>query len=482
MIYHRGSEKSYDQWAEAVGDDSYTLENLQPYFEKAVNFTPPLEGKRFPNVTSEYDANDFTSPGGPVQVSYSNYVSPFSTWVEKALLDNGLDKTSGFNDGRLLGTHYVQTTMRASDQTRSSSTAYINSALDNESLYVYINTLVKKVLFDSSKRASGVEVVSLGIPYKINAAKEVILSAGAFQSPQILMVSGIGPKEALEKFDIEVLSDLPGVGQNMWDHIMFGPAYEVNMDTLDRVLHDPVVLAKALTDYAIKAEGVLTSNVGEFLGWEKLPEKYRANFSQSTIDALDKFPDDWPEVEFISGNGYIGTFNLPILQQPLDGKQYATILGGIVAPSSRGNVTISSASTSDHPLINPAWLSDPADQELAIALFRRIRDVWASNTMTPALVGSADDEYWPGRGYESDEELLEIIKEAAISIWHAAGTCKMGTGDDQDVVIDSAARVFGVEGLRVVDASSFPILPPGHPTATVYALAEKIAANITAGF
>lgn len=482
MIYHRGSEKSYEQWAEAVGDESYTLESLQPYFEKAVNFTPPIEGKRFPNVTSEYDANDFTSPGGPVQVSYSNYVSPFSTWVEKALLDNGLEKNDGFNDGRLLGTHYVQTTMRASDQTRSSSAAYINSALDNENLHVYVNTLVKKVLFDSSKRASGVEVVSLGITYKINAAKEVILSAGAFQSPQILMVSGIGPKETLDKFDIEVLSDLPGVGQNMWDHIMFGPAYEVNMDTLDRVLHDPVVLAKALTDYTIKAEGVLTSNVGEFLGWEKLPEKYRANFSQSTIDALNKFPDDWPEVEFISGNGYIGTFNLPILQQPLDGKQYATILGGIVAPSSRGNVTISSASTSDHPLINPAWLSDPADQELAIALFRRIRDVWASDTMTPAVVGSADDEYWPGRGYESDEELLEIIKEAAISIWHAAGTCKMGTKDDQDGVIDSAARVFGVEGLRVVDAGSFPILPPGHPTATVYALAEKIAANITAGF
>lgn len=101
--------------------------------------------------------------------------------------------------------------------------------------------------------------------------------------------------------------------------------------------------------------------------------------------------------------------------------------------------------------------------------------------MTPAVVGSVDDEYWPGRGYESDEELLEIIKEAAISIWHAAGTCKMGTKDDQHAVIDSAARVFGVEGLRVVDASSFPILPPGHPTATVYALAERIAANITAG-
>ncbi|EKG10601.1 hypothetical protein MPH_12459 [Macrophomina phaseolina MS6] len=150
----------------------------------------------------------------------------------------------------------------------------------------------------------------------------------------------------------------------MWNHTMFGPAYEVNMDSLDRVLHDPLVLAKALTDDTTKAEGVLTSNVAEFIGWERLPDKYRANLSESTVEALKTFPDDWPEL--ISGNGHVGSFSLPVLQQPLSGKQYATTLGGITAPLSRGNVSISSSSTSDLPLLNTAWLSRPADQQLAI--------------------------------------------------------------------------------------------------------------------
>ena len=111
------------------------------------------------------------------------------------------------------------------------------------------------------------------------------------------MVSGVGPKETLEKFNIDVVADRPGVGQNMWDHIMFGPAYEVSFNTLDNTLHNPVALADALADYTLKGEGVLSSNVVEFLGWEKLPQEFRQNFSQSTVDALNEFTDDWPEAE-----------------------------------------------------------------------------------------------------------------------------------------------------------------------------------------
>ncbi|KAH7042782.1 hypothetical protein B0J12DRAFT_761354 [Macrophomina phaseolina] len=224
-----------------------------------------------------------------------SYVSPFSTWFEKAFLASGMNKTKDFNNGHLLGTHYVQMKIRASDQTRSSSTAYIGETFDNKNLRVYIITF-------------------------------------------------------------------------MWNYTMFGLAYEVKMDSLDRVLHDPLVLAKALTDDTTKAEGVLTSNVAEFIGWERLPDKYRANLSESTVEALKTFPDDWPEAEMslISGNGYVGTFSLPVLQQPLSGKQYATTLGDITASLSRGNVSIYSSSTSDLPLINTAWLSRPADQQLAI--------------------------------------------------------------------------------------------------------------------
>ncbi|KAK5953065.1 hypothetical protein OHC33_005633 [Knufia fluminis] len=391
----------------------------------------------------------------------------------------GMERTTGFNGGDLMGYHYSQSTIRASDQTRSSSVAYIYEAKDTteENLKVYTQTLATKILFDG-KEAAGVEVNSLGINYKIQASREIIVSAGTFQSPQLLMVSGIGDSATLKNHDIEVISDLPGVGQNMWDHIMFGPSYEVNFDTLDRVLHDPIVLADSLTDYVLNQEGPLTSNVVEFLGWEKLPEKYRANFSQETIEALTQFPDDWPEVEHISGNGYIGDFWFPALQQPLDGNQYATILGAMVAPLSRGNISISSDSMFDAPLINPNWLTAKADQEVAVAWYRRMREVWHTDTIQEIVIG---DEYWPGMDVRSDEEILDVIRDSLMTVWHAAGTCKMGRTDDKMAVVDSLVRVIGVEGLRVVDASIMPMLPPGHPQSTIYALAEKIAESIIHG-
>lgn len=147
--------------------------------------------------------------------------------MEKALLSLGLNKTSEFDSGKLMGTHYTQTFINAKDQTRSASDEYIRTALDNEKLAVYANTQAQKILFDGNKTATGVRVQSTAITYDIHASKEVIVSAGAFHSPQLLMVSGVGPKETLDKFDIDIIADRPGVGQNMWDHIMFGPAYEV---------------------------------------------------------------------------------------------------------------------------------------------------------------------------------------------------------------------------------------------------------------
>ncbi|KAF7531934.1 hypothetical protein G7054_g8440 [Neopestalotiopsis clavispora] len=477
MIHHRGSKGSYDMWADEVGDASYQFDSLLPYFEKAVNFTPPDTTKRRANASTQYDPNAFTTPGGPVQIGYTNWVSDWATWLEKGMQAIGMNRTIGFSSGDLLGYHYSQSTIRASDQTRSSSAEYIYTAVNEglESLKVYTQTLARKVLFDGNNTATGVQVTSLGVTYNINAAKEVILSAGSFQSPQLLMVSGIGPKATLEEFDIGVIVDAPGVGQNMWDHIMFGPAYQVNFNTLDRVLHDPVVLAESLAEYVADGTGPLSSNVVEFIGWEKLPDEYRETWSAETQEALAQFPDDWPEVEHISGNGYIGNFRFPALQQPLDGKQYATILGAMVAPVSRGNVTIKSSSTTDLPLVNPNWLSAKADQEVAVSWWRRMREVWNTAVVQEIVIG---EEYWPGTDTDTDEEILAVIQDALMTVWHAAGTCKMGKEGDEMAVIDNEAKVFGVQGLRVVDASSFPILPPGHPTSTIYALAEKIADGI----
>ena len=482
MIHHRGSTGSYDMWADQVGDDSYQLGNFLPYFKKAIKFTPPNDKIRRSNATTDYDRDAFSPSGGPVEVGYTNWVAVWSTWLEKGLQAVGMQRTTGFSSGYLMGYHYSQSTIRSSDQTRSASNQYLDLAKGNN-LKVFTQTLAKKVLFNGTI-ATGVRVSSLGLEYTLSAKKEVILSAGAFQSPQLLMLSGIGPKSTLDKFGIPVKSELPGVGQNMWDHIMFGQTYQVNFDTLDRVLLDPLVLADSVLQYAKSPPtGPLTSNVVEFLGWEKLPEKYRSTWSQQTRDDLDQFPADWPEVEHISGNGYIGNFAFPALQQPINGNQYATILGALAAPTSRGNVTIASADVNVKPLINPNWLTTKSDQELAISWYRRMREVWATDELREIIIPQKDGslEYWPGLDKDSDAEILNVIRDSLMTVWHAAGTCKMGKKSDSMAVIDNLARVFGVQRLRVVDASSFPILPPGHPQSTIYALAEKIADAIVEG-
>ncbi|KAJ0311602.1 hypothetical protein Brms1b_008192 [Colletotrichum noveboracense] len=453
------------------------FDNLLPYFEKSTNFTPPDTTKRRSNASTQYDPDVFSSPGGPVQVGYTNWVSAWATWLEKGMQAIGMERTTGFSSGNLLGYHYSQSTVRSSDQTRSSSAEYIYKAVNEnlDKLKVYTQTMAKRIVINQNNTATGVEVKSLGVGYTIHASKEVIVSAGAFQSPQLLMVSGIGPAVTLAENNIPLQVNLPGVGQNMWDHIMFGPAYEVNFDTLNRVLHNPVVLARSLIDYINDGTGPLSSNVVEFIGWEKLPQKYRDTWSADTQEALSQFPDDWPEVEHISGNGYIGNFRFPALQQPLNGKQYATILGAMVAPVSRGNVTIKSSDTAVLPLVNPNWLSAKADQEVAISWWRRMREVWNTDVVQEIVIG---EEYWPGKDKDTDDEILALIQDSLMTVWHAAGTCKMGKRSDDMAVVDNEAKVFGVQGLRVVDASSFPILPPGHPQSTVYALAEKIAAGI----
>ena len=258
-----------------------------------------------------------------------------------------------------------------------------------------------------------------------------------------------------------------------------GPSYRMNMRTATSLVNDPIWLAKQYaTDFLLKQEGMLTNPVSDLLGWEKVPDSLRSSFPSSAQDDLNSFPDDWPEIEYLSAPGYIGNFTSLTGTQPKDGYQYGSILATLVKPLSRGNVTIKSTDTSDKPLINPNWLAHPTDQQVAIAAYKRARQVFNTTFMEPALVEK--DEYFPGFNVQSDEDLLNVIRGSVMTVWHASGTSKMGKKDDAMAVIDTSCRVFGTEGLRVVDASSFPFLPPGHPQSTIYALAEKIAAEILA--
>lgn len=495
MVYHRGTTSSYQRWADTVDDQSYTLDNLTPFFNRAVTFTPPGQ-RSLENVTTNYDPSSYSNTGGPVQVGYGNWISIWASWLEKGFKAFGFQENTDFNNGKLLGYHFSQTTIRSTDQTRSSSVAYIHAVQPNsttsQNLKVFTHTQARRVLFDTSAtrpKASGVEVSALiGLAqYKISARREVILSAGTFQSPQLLMLSGVGPAEQLLEHGIAQVVSAPGVGQNMWDDVLFGPSYSVKFPTLGSILLTPRVLANALVEYVAQAIGPLTY-AADILGWEKLSkvDGYRNKLSQRTLDALETFPDDWPEVEYIAADAYAGNFRAPLAQQPLDGNKYVSILGAMVAPLSQGNITLASSDPLAAPIINPNWLSDPADKELAIAWYRRMREVFATKEVASQLKEVGNEAY-PGLEKDSDEQILAVIQDSAITVWHASSTCRMGKSalkngirerlDEMDVV-DSNARVFGVDGLRVVDASIFPFLPPGHLQSTIYALAEKIAESI----
>lgn len=476
----RGTTGSYQQWAEQREDNRYLYENFLPYFQRSCFLTPPNLEKRYPtNGTVEIDHSAFNNTfGGPLQVSWPNWANPIGSWAQKALATAGMPAIAGFNSGMLIGSTWMSETLNPVDQHRSSSqTSFLDEAIQNTPIVVYTQTLGKRVLFNSNKTATGVSVETGGKSYSVSARKEVILSAGAFQSPQLLMVSGIGPRQTLEEYNVSVLSDLPGVGQNLWDQPLYGVSFRVNVETSSRLSNDRIYAAQAAQDFLNNQTGPLTS-VGAFIGFEKLPSLYRQSLTAATQARLNStFPTDWPEIEYLVESAFDGYNTNYTAIDPNDGYQYATISAALVAPLSRGNVTISSADASDPPLINPNWITDPADIEVAIAAFKRIREIWTF--MNGTTVG---EEYFPGTAnVNSDEEILAYIRKSLIQLYHAAGTCKIGKDGDVSAVVDSRGRVRGVSGLRVVDASIFPTLPPGHPQGTVYAVAEKLAEDVLMG-
>lgn len=204
--------------------------------------------------------------------------------------------------------------------------------------------------------------------------------------------------------------------------------------------------------------------MSKFTGWEKIPKLLRKGFTRSTTTQLSKYPDDWPEVEYLTTAGYFGNGYNFVTGTPKDGFNYATVATALVAPLSRGTVDLASADTSDLPIINPNWLTDPTDVQVAIAAFKRARQLLNSPVMKPVLIGA---EQYPGPAVRTDDEILTSIRNSFNTVFHAACTCAMGAADSSTAVIDSHARVIGVSHLRVVDASSFPFLPPGHPMSTV---------------
>lgn len=401
----------------------------------------------------------------------------------------------GFNDGALLGSAFMTSTVDPNTGIRSSSSSsFLQTALQrNLAPTIYTNTLAERILFTSTNtstssttpRATAIRVTTAGtfgtpsLSYTLTARRSLILSGGAIQSPQLLLVSGVGNCSTLSTLSIPCIAHLPGVGRNLQDHVLFGTSHRVHLLTASASLSNATLAAEAIATYLASGQGrgALSLPGTGVVGWEKLPPAYRAALTNTTRTALDaSFPPDWPELEWLPMSALYGTGDDPIDTDPRDGSNYATLNSALVAPLSRGSVRVASADMAAPPLIDPAWLAHAGDREVAVQAVRRQREMWA--WLAAAGVAEAD-EYYPGEdAVGTDAEIEAWLKRAASTVNHASCTCKMGTRGDEMAVVDARARVFGVEGLRVVDASSFPFLPPGHPQSTVYMLAEKIAEGI----
>jgi choline dehydrogenase len=438
MMYVRGNRHDYDEWAES-GNPGWAFADVLPYFKKAEHY--------------ERGGNDYAGGAGPLNVADLRYVNPITRACLEAAVEAGLARTDDFNGRTQEGVGTTLVTQKGGAR-HSTAVAYLRPAMKRPNLTVHTEAHAAKVLMDG-KRAAGVSYTRGGAPAEARANREVILCGGAINSPQLLLLSGIGPAKDLKALGIEVVSDLPGVGQNLQDHLASGVMYHSKQ---------PVTLVDAqkpgnVLNYLLFKKGPLTSNVAEGVA-----------FLKTKPDLLV------PDIELLFAPAFFVEHGFG--NPPGHGFTIGVVL---LHPESTGSITLRSANPTDPPAIQPNYLANENDLKVLIEGLRWARKIAQSK----ALDAYRGEEFLPGASVQSDADLAEAIRARAETLYHPVGTCKMG--EDPLAVVDPALRVRGVEGLRVVDASVMPTIISGHTNAPSIMIAEKAAdlikgqAAVTAG-
>ncbi|SIO64840.1 GMC family oxidoreductase [Paraburkholderia phenazinium] len=434
MVYTRGHPLDYDEWAQ-LGCQGWAWSDVLPYFRRA-------EG-------NERGADAWHGGDGPLTVSDLRFRNPFSQRFVQAALEAGHRANADFNGEDQEGVGFYQVTQR--DGRRCSvAKAYIYGH-NRPNLHTLADATVLRVTFDG-KRASGVEIVRRGRTETLEARAEVVLAAGAFNTPQLLMCSGIGPAAHLQSFGVPVIHDAPQVGQNLIDHIDFTINKRVaSIEPTGFSLRGIARMAPQFATFMRHGTGMLSSNVAEAGGFLK---------SRPTLDRPDlqlhfcaALVDDHNR-HMHWGHGY--SLHVCVLR-----------------PHSRGTVTLASADMRQAPVIDPRFLSDSRDLDLLLEgahIARRILDA-------PSLAVCGGKELYTHAG-QSREALRETIAQHADTIYHPVATCRMGS--DPASVVDPQLRVRGVTGLRIVDASVMPTLIGGNTNAPTVMIGERAAEFIAA--
>ena len=429
MMYVRGNRSDYDGWRD-LGNDGWGYADVLPLFI------------RMESNQSIHDS--YHGSAGPIAVSDHSERNPLSRIFVEAAEEIGIPLNADFNGAMQDGCGYYQMTCR--DNSRcSAADGYLTPIRERRNLKIVTHAHVTRVLIEGS-RAIGVEYVSPadGLE-RPQAASEVLLCAGAFNSPQLLMLSGVGPAEELKRCGIDVRLDLPGVGRNLQDHLVSYTRCTTKVSHSFAVAPRAVRQA-AMRDWETNRTGPLSSNfleAGCFL----------------RVDPDDEFP---PLQHVLRAN-----LAPDYPEGPRPEQHGLTISSYLARPKSVGRMTIATANPLDKPVIDPNYLDDPYDARAMASGIRWNRRILAAKAFTTML----GKELTPGAAAQSDEELAEYLRQTATTVWHPAGTCKMGI--DAMAVVDPALRVRGLDSLRVVDASIMPNVVNGNTNAPTMMIAEK---------
>lgn len=438
LIYIRGQREDFDHWA-SLGNAGWGYRDLLPYFIKS-------EG-------NARGASDFHGASGPLRVSDIGDQHELIEAFIRGAATIGIPRNDDFNGVRQEGVGYYQLTT-AKGLRCSSATAYLRPARHRPNLTVLTQAHTTGLTL-SGTRVTGVRYVQGGRQQTAMAASEVILSAGALQSPQILMLSGIGPADHLEQMGIPATVDLRGVGENLQDHLQIRLIYECTKPiTTNDQLRSWLGQAKIGLQWLLKRSGPLAVGINQGGCFARTP------LAQ----------DGRPDVQF-----HVATLSADMAGGKVHPFSGFTLSVCQLRPESRGRLRLRSADPFDAPSMAPNYLATEHDRQTAVAAVRLARSIAVSGPMQPYV----RHEHRPGMAIQSDAEILDFVRNTGATIFHPSGTCKMG--HDSAAVVDDQLRVHGVEGLRVVDCSIMPTLVSGNTNAAAIAIAERAAELIQNG-
>ena len=433
LIYIRGQREDYEHWA-ALGNPGWSYREVLPYFRKLEH-----------NVRGE---SEYHGSGGPLWASDIIAKHELVEALIAAGGELGIPANPDFNGAMQEGTGYYQLTTRHGFRC-STATAYLRPARARANLSVETGAQVTRIAFEG-RRATAVAYRRDGRDITATARREVILAAGALQSPQLLQLSGVGPEGLLREHGIPVVHELPGVGENLQDHLQARVIFRCS-----KPITTNDVLKSKLRTLAMGVRYVLTQTGQMAIGINQ------GGMFARTDPALDR-----PDVQF-----HLATLSSDMAGSPVHTFSGFTLSVCQLRPQSRGHVRIKSPDPFAAPAMQPNYLSAPDDRATIIRGVRLARKLAATSALAPYVAG----EYRPGPDATTDEAILEFVRDKGATIFHPVGTCRMGSAAEPLAVVDTELKVHGIAGLRVVDCSIMPTLVSGNTNAPVIMIAEKAA-------